>query len=151
VEEDEVPYSLPSQVGRYFLHGIAFSLLLTLLVFLWAFVAGFLVVAGYVIGLIIGIVLLFFIVGGLNIILTEMIWNVSIRTNWQSILGHGLVLSIILVFAGIPHLLVSLYYPSLTATIILFVAYTFIDGFIARWIAAIWEGNDEEEPQRTDE
>jgi len=146
VEEDRVSYSLPSQVGKYFLHGIAFSLLLTLLVFLWAFVAGFLVVAGYVIGLIIGIVLLFFIVGGLNIVLTEIIWDVPIRENWQSILGHGLLLSIILVLAGIPSLLVSLYYPSLTVTIILFIVYAFIDGFIARWIAAIWEGSDEEEP-----
>ena len=146
MEEDRVSYSLPSQVGKYFLHGIAFSLLLTLLVFLWAFVAGFLVVAGYVIGLIIGIVLLFFIVGGLNIVLTEIIWDVPIRENWQSILGHGLLLSIILVLAGIPSLLVSLYYPSLTVTIILFIVYAFIDGFIARWIAAIWEGSDEEEP-----
>lgn len=146
MEEDRVSYSLPSQVGKYFLHGIAFSLLLTLLVFLWAFVAGFLVVAGYVIGLIIGIVLLFFIVGGLNIVLTEIIWDVPIRENWQSILGHGLLLSLILVLAGIPSLLVSLYYPSLTVTIILFIVYAFIDGFIARWIAAIWEGSDEEEP-----
>jgi hypothetical protein len=133
-------------VGKYFLHGIAFSLLLALLVFLWAFVAGFLVVAGYVIGLIIGIVLLFFIVGGLNIVLTEIIWDVPIRENWQSILGHGLLLSIILVLAGIPSLLVSLYYPSLTVTIILFIVYAFVDGYIARWIAAIWEGSDEEEP-----
>ena len=146
MEEDKVSYSLPSQVGKYFLHGIVFSLLLTLLVFLWAFIAGFLVVAGYVIGLIIGIVLLFFIVGGLNIVLTEIIWDVPIRENWQSILGHGLLLSIILVLAGIPSLLVSLYYPSLTVTIILFIVYTFIDGYIARWIAAIWEGSDEEEP-----
>lgn len=151
MEEDEDSDSLPSQVGRYFLHGIAFSLLLTLLVFLWAFVAGFLVVAGSVIGLIIGIALLFFVVGGLNIGLTEIIWGISIRENWQSIFGHGLLLSIILVLAGIPSLLVSLYYPSLTTTIILFVAYAFIDGYIARWIAAIWEGSDEEEPQRTDE
>ncbi len=151
MEEDKVYEPLLSQVGRYFLHGIAFSLLLALLVFLWALVAGFLVVAGYVIGLIIGIVLLFFIVGGLNVGLTEIIWGVSIRENWQSILGHGFLLSIILVLAGIPSLLVSLYYPSLTTTIILFVAYAFIDGYIARWIAAIWEGSDEEEPQRTDE
>ncbi len=151
MEEDEVSYSLSSQVGRYFLHGIAFSLLLALLVFLWAFVAGFLVIAGYVIGLIIGIVLLFFIVGGLNIVLTETIWGVSIRENWQSILGHGLLLSIILVLAGIPSLLVSLYYPSLTTTIVLFVVYAFIDGYMARWIAAIWEGSDEEEPSYTDE
>ena len=92
MEEDEVSYSLSSQVGRYFLHGVAFSLLLALLVFLWIFVAGFLVVAGYVIGLIIGLILLFFIVGGLNTVLTEIIWNVPIRENWQSILSHGLLL-----------------------------------------------------------
>jgi hypothetical protein len=116
-----------------------FSVLMIFLIFLWAFILVFLVVAGAFIGLIIGFVVLFLILGGLNSILSESIWSISTRTGWMSLLGHGIVLFIALIIAHIPGIIVNLTDPSLPITIILFVAGAFVDGFVAKNVASLWE------------
>jgi hypothetical protein len=124
---------------RYFLHGIAFSLLLSILAVGWAFLTVFLLFGLWIIGLAVGIVLLLFIIGGLNTFLTESIWHLQMKEDWKNILVHGLFLIIALFFVGIPHLIVSLTIPSWITTVALFVVYCFIDGFIGLRIAYIWE------------
>lgn len=126
-------------LAKYFVHGLAFSVIMIFLVFLWSFVLAFLVVAGAFIGLIIGLLVLFFILGGLNSFLTEEIWSISTRTGWMSLLGHGVVLFIALIIAHIPSIIINLTVPSLPMTIVLFIAEAFIDGFVAKNVAGFWE------------
>lgn len=138
-EGERKSHSWAFLLARYFLHGISFSALLAISLIVWSFVAAFLVVTGFVIGLILAFVVLFIIIGGLNIVLTESIWHVSIKQDWKDILVHGLLLSIVLSLAGIPSLIINFAVPSWITATALFVVYCFIDGFLARRVAFVWE------------
>jgi hypothetical protein len=130
---------------KYFLHGLAFSVIFLLLSFVWAIILVVLIVAGFLIGLIIGFLVLFFIIGGLNSFLTDLIWSISIKTGWKSLLGHGFVLFIALALVDIPAMIISFIVPSLATTIVLFIIYALIDGFVAKKVAGYWEEEEEEE------
>jgi len=124
---------------KYFLHGISFSFLLLVLAFVWTIIAVALVFIGFIIGLIIGFLVLFYIIGGINAVLTDLIWGVSIKTDRKSLLAHGFVLFILLIIAAIPQFVISFVVPSLATTIVMFIIYCFIDGFIAKSVAGLWE------------
>jgi len=99
---------------KYFLHGLAFSVIFLLLALVWAFILAILVVTGLVIGLIIGLILLLFIIGGLNSFLTDFIWSIPIKTGWKSLLGHGFVLFIALIIVHVPAIMMSSIVPKLS-------------------------------------
>jgi hypothetical protein len=130
---------------RYFLHGIAFSGLFLLLGLVWVVIFAVLVVIGFFIGFIIGLIVLFFIIGGINAFLTDLMWSISVRTDWKGLLSHGFVLFLVLVMVGIPSYLVTLAAPSLVTSIVLFFVYAFIDGYIAKNVAKTWESEEEQE------
>ena len=136
--------SSTSLLIRYFLHGLAFSLLFIVLMLVWVIIAAVLIVVGLFIGLIIGFIILFYFVGGLNAWLTRSIWSFPVKTNFLSLLSHGFVLFIVLLLAQIPQLILSLGWPSLIMTVILFIAYAFVDGYIAKTVASHWEFTSEE-------
>ena len=129
----------PRRVTKYFIHGIAYSVIMVVLVFVWVFATVLLVAVGWLIGLIIGFILLFIILGGLNCFLSEAIWSISTRTAWTSLLAHGLALFVALIIAHVPAFLIDLTVPSLATTIVLFIVYAFVDGFIAKNVAKAWK------------
>lgn len=129
---------------KYFLHGILFSVIFFVLAFFWALIFAVLVVLGLFIGFIIGFVVLFFIIGGLNSFLTDILWDISIKTEWKSLLGHGFVMFILLIIVGIPAVVINFVVPSVATTILLFFIYAFIDGFVAKNVAGWWEEELEE-------
>jgi len=143
--EEEEGYSWTSLLARYFLHGIAFSVLLLLLGFVWAVILVVLVVVGLFIGLIIGLIVLFFIIGGLNAFLTDFIWSIPVRSDWKGLLGHGFVLFLVLLIVGIPSYLVAIVAPGIVTSIVMFVAYAFIDGYVAKNVGKMWESEEEQE------
>jgi len=85
--------------------------------------------------------------GALNVGLTEIIWGTMIGTSLKNILAHVILLLILLGLAGLPSSLVRNISPGLTTTIIMFVIYCFIDGFIARKVALIFEESDGDSPR----
>jgi len=91
-----------------------------------------------------GLILLFFVVGGLNSFLTNLIWSMPVKTGWKSLLGHGLVLFLLLLVVNIPHAIISLLAPSLTTTIVLLVIYAFVDGYVAKNVAGLGKKRPEE-------
>lgn len=99
---------------------------------------------GYIIGLVIGVLVLLFIIGWLNAGLTGFIWDVSIGTDWTSLLAHGFVLLFALLVAHIPAIIVNFAVPSLASAAVMFVVNCFIDGFVAKGVAGYWiEGYEE--------
>ena len=124
---------------KYFVHGVLFSVIGIVLSFVWLAILIVLVVLGSFIGLLIGFVVLFFFIGGLNSMLTGFIWHVSIRTDWKTILLHGFVLSIAFIVVHIPSLVINLAVPSIVTVVVLFIIYAFVDGFVARYIAGMWQ------------
>ena len=142
---------LPSRLLKYFIHGLAFSLLYAILAIIWIFIFAFLVMIGALLGSLVGVLLgfilgflvLFFFVGGLNTFLTRWIWSTSIRSDWPSLLIHGLGLFFALLFASLPmFFLIGIPY-SLVLSVALFVPYSLIDGFIAKNIAFALRENKE--------
>ena len=124
---------------RYFLHGLLFSLISLMLVFVWAFFAVALIFIGSILGLIIGIVLLFFIFGGINTYLMQGIWGISIKGNLLSLFTHGLALFLALLLVSIPSLIINLLAPNIAVSVILFVFYCFVDGYVAKAVGGNWE------------
>lgn len=129
---------------KYFLHGVSFSLLMLVLGLVWVLLLMVLVGVGLIIGLIIGLVVLFILVGGLNSYLTDMIWGIPIKTDWNSLLAHGFALIVAMFIAEIPAFLVTSYVPGLATTAVLFIIYAFIDGFLGKNVGAYWEDMYEE-------
>jgi hypothetical protein len=127
--------SLPSKLFRYFIHGIAFSILFLILAIIWIFIFAFLIVIGSFLGFIIGFVVLFFFIGGLNTFLTRWIWSTDIRSDWLSLFIHGLGLFFALLIASLPMFFLIGTPYSLALSIALFVPYALIHGFIAKNIA----------------
>ena len=129
------PPSLPSRLFKYFIHGLAFSLLYFVLAIVWIVIFAALVIIGSIIGFIIGFVVLFFFLGGLNTFLTRWIWSTNIRSDWRSLFIHGLGLFVALLLASLPMFFLRSTSYSLALSIVLFLPYALIDGFIAKTIA----------------
>ncbi len=126
-------------LAKYFLHGIAFSVLFLLLGIGWAVILLILVSLGFIIGLLIGLVLLFLIVGYLNSFITSLLWFEVKRGFWD-LLFHGVVLFIILlivnaIFSLAPNLAV----PGMATTVVSFIITSFLYGFVAKKVAGWWE------------
>jgi hypothetical protein len=126
-------------LARYFLHGIAFSILFNLLELVWIFILAMLVMVGAIIGFIIGFILLFFFMAVLNTALTDFIWSTTIQSDWKTLLVHGLGLFFILLIMELPGYILMRSGLSLAVLIGAFVVYSFIDGFIAKNVASLWE------------
>ncbi|MDH5482029.1 MAG: hypothetical protein OEY22_04005 [Candidatus Bathyarchaeota archaeon] len=130
-------------LSRYFLHGILFSLIFLGLGFVWVITFVLLVSIASFIGLVLGIIILFFILGGLNVFLTEKIWSMYVKTDWERVLAHGLVLFFVLIIAHIPTMFVNFFVnfliPKLATTTVLFIITAFIDGYVAKNVAARWQ------------
>jgi len=138
-------YTWSSRLTRYFLHGLAFSLLLMVFGIVWLFLLLALVIVGLVIGFIIGLFLLFLIMGALNSILTEYIWNIATKSNWTSLPVHGLALFIVLLLASIPSLVINFTVPGWATAAVLFTPYCLIDGYLAKAVASNWKAEEEYE------
>lgn len=143
-EDEEGPPKIKEKEGalkivvKYFVHGIAFSLLFALLVVAWAFGLVMLVVLGSFIGLAIGVAVLILIVGFLNAVITTQLWF-EVKTGFWDLLLHGLVLLIVLVIVnGLLVTAPSLVFPGIPTTIITFIIGTFVNGFVGRKVAEWW-------------
>lgn len=124
--------------AKYLLHGSLFLMLYFALVFLWVFFLVALLLVGSFIGLIIGLIALFFVMGGLNSFLTDLIWSVPMQTGWKSLMAHGAVLFVSLLVVNIPHVIVDLFVPNLLVAMAFIFIYAFVDGFVARNVANWW-------------
>lgn len=120
------------------MHGLLFSAINFLAIFVWILLLIGLGYVGFLIGLVIGFLVLFLIEGFINTYLTRRLWKISVKTDWKSLLVHGFLLFIALVLVSIPSLIINLVVPSLYTTIVLFIVYCLIDGFVARAVAGRW-------------
>ena len=126
---------------KYFIHGIAFSLLFVLLAVVWAFVLVLLIGLGSFIGLIIGIALLLLIVGVLNAGLGAFLWDIDAGgKGWSGMFFHGLVLFVILLIAELAvSYLPNQVFPGTATFVITFIIRTLLYGIIEKTVCT-WLG-----------
>lgn len=122
---------------RYFIHGIAFSLLFLVLGFMWAFVFALLVGLGSFIGLILGFALLFLIIGYLNSEITKWLWF-DVKTETLSLLVHGIVLFIALLLIDLVFTGIYLAFPYPLFSVVRLLAQAIPYGFVAKKVAGLW-------------
>jgi predicted membrane protein len=116
----------------------------------WVFVLAVLMLLGFIIGVIIGFLILLYLIGLLNMVLTDVIWNIETKDDWKSLFSHGFFLFIALVFVQIPAFLINLVVHNLAITIALFIVYCFIDGYVSKTVAESYK-TKEHEPGETTE
>lgn len=122
-------------VKKYFLHGLIFSVLMFVIFFGWIFLLAFLILLGSIIGLIIGLAVLVYVIGWLNVKLLKYFWNFEAGSKWTELLFHGFILLMALLLVGIPQFLLVWQVPSPVTSVVLFVVYCFVDGYVARNLA----------------
>jgi hypothetical protein len=138
VEENSKESVLRYLLPRYFVHGLLFSIFGFVIGFLLLFIFLGLIFIGALIGLIIGFLLSFLVFGAANAFLMNRIWNIQVNENWMSLLGHGFALVIALLVVSIPSFIIRLYAASLPTTIVLFIIYCIIDGYVAKAVGSYW-------------
>lgn len=134
---EEQKDSIPRLLRKYFIHGIAFSLLFLVLGFMWAFVFALLIGLGSFIGLIIGFALLFLIIGYLNSEITKWLWF-DVKTETLSLLVHGIVLFLALLPIDLVFIGMYLAFPYPLFLVVRFLLQTIPYGFIAKKVAGLW-------------
>jgi len=138
VEENSKESLLRYLLPRYFVHGLLFSIFGLIIGIVLIIILLGLFVFGALIGLIIGLILLFLVFGAVNTFLMDRIWNIQVNENWKSLLVHGFALVIAFLVVSIPSFIISLYAASLPTTIVLFIIYCLIDGYVAKAVGSYW-------------
>lgn len=125
-------------LAKYFVHGIAFSLLFLILGIVWVFVLAVLTALGSIIGFIIGFVLLFLIVGFLNSSITLYLWF-EVESSFGILCLHGFALTIILLILDIIIVTsASLAFSEIATRAVTFIISTFLYGFVGKKVAGLW-------------
>lgn len=130
-------------------HGLGLSVLMFLLIIGWALILGILIALGYIIGLIIGLIVLGLGLGYINSYLAEAVWEMGTDGGLVSKFFHGLLLLIVLIIANIPILAVTYVFPHWLISLILFIIFVPIHGFVGVKVAEVFEVamSQEEEPE----
>ncbi len=125
------------KIGRYFIHGLVFYLLMAASTIVLAAVLVMLVLLASILGFIIWFGVVFLLWGLVNGKLCSWLWHFEVRQHWTSLIGHGFVLFIILLILELPIEFLDLgmaatgvSYPVIF--IIGIIAYPFIDGFVGK-------------------
>ncbi|TFF68647.1 hypothetical protein EU520_00040 [Candidatus Thorarchaeota archaeon] len=133
--------SIPSKIARYFLHGIVYSVIMFFATIMLLVVASFLIIIGSLIGLILGFGLIFITMGWLNASIAGFIWDLDVSSGWQSFLGHGLLLFVLLFIVHVPFLIFEAIYSGMAfgTGVIFFVTEIFVmaivDGYVGKRVA----------------
>jgi peptide/nickel transport system permease protein len=135
---DRIRHLSLKNIAKYFVHGLAFSILFLVLSFVWVFVSAFFTTIGGIIGFIIGLVLLFLLVGFANSLVTSYLWF-KVRYGFWDLFIHGFVLFAILFVVNIAITVVAASVISgIAATLVAFVLGSFVEGFVGRQVASWW-------------
>ena len=146
--EEQSTVDKPTLIAKYFLHGIAFSLLIAGLVIVWIFLLVALIVLGPILGLLLGLLVLVMGVGYANSLLSGYFWEIQTPTKWSSLLVHGLMLMIALGLAGIPFIILEYLAGSLTlvfsviALLVVFVIHSIVNGYLGKAVASMQRESD---------
>ncbi|MCX6651333.1 MAG: hypothetical protein NT131_06735 [Methanomassiliicoccales archaeon] len=130
---------------KYCLHGLGLDVIMFGVTMGWAFLLGLLVSIGWLIGLIIGLAVLIFLFGYINTYVAERVWDISLEIDLGSVFFHGLKLFVFLIIVSIPSLIVAYIVPSWITSVLIFVIYVPIDGYVGMNVAQDYE-TDYEEP-----
>jgi ABC-type transport system involved in multi-copper enzyme maturation permease subunit len=127
--------SFVRNLGKYFLHGFVYSIVMTFSSIVLVFIVVFLITFGSIIGLVLGFCVIFITMGMINRELAKYFWEIETSNEWLSLLKHGFLLFLALLVVGIPGMIFELGLINLDiGTIILYyivflLVFSIIDGY----------------------
>lgn len=147
-EAEELRESLAVLVLKYFVHGILFSLLgLGFVLVALGFLLALMVLGlGGILALIAVLYIIPLFIGAANSVVTELLWF-PVEYSWVSTWVHGGLLLIVLIIVGFIVSLPLSVISQPASIVVNFIVGAFIDGFIGKKIAEMWEGAAEEEEE----
>jgi transcription elongation factor Elf1 len=146
--EEQSAVHMPTRIAKYFLHGVAYSLLVIGFLFVWIFLLVVLLVIGSILGLLLGFLVIIMGVGYVNSFLSGYFWDIQTPTKWSSLLVHGLVLMIAMGLAGTPFIFLEFLVGPLTsifsivAILVLFVIHSIVNGYLGKAVASMQGESD---------
>lgn len=138
-------------LAKYFIHGAGFTALLAIAALISAFFLALLSAVGTYIGIIIGLAILVVLVGVANTYVTQLVWF-RVETSVTKYLYQGILLFTLLALVYVPlqYFYIQLTHiksiPPLLAIAILIIADSFINGYLGKRAAAIWQLPDPNAP-----
>jgi hypothetical protein len=131
------------KIGRYFVHGLVFSILMRASTVVLAAILVMLILFASFLGFIIWFAVVFMVWGLVNAKLCSWLWHFDVRMYWTSLLGHGFVLFIVLLILELPvtFLGIGMSIGGITPAVLFIaeiVAYSFIDGFVGKNIGGMF-------------
>lgn len=120
-------------------HGLGLSILMFLLIIGWALILGILIAIGSILGLIVGFGVLGLGLGYINSYLAEAVWEIRTDDGLVSRLFHGILLLLFLGIANIPFIAVTYLFPHWFISLILFIIYVPIHGYVGIRVAELFE------------
>ena len=120
-------------------HGIGLGILMFLLVIGWAFIFGILVAMGAVIGLLIGLGVLVLALGYINGYLADAVWGMGTDEELIPRFVHGVLLIVVLITINIPAIALSYLFPHWLMSLILFVIYVPVHGYVGFRVAEVFQ------------
>ena len=139
-----------STIGKLFLHGLGYSILIYLLGITSTLMVFFFIGISSVVGFLIALALLFMILGWSNGGIALRLWSVTCDDNWLILIVHGIVLLPTFIIVGAPaffiQAIVSLYtdlVTNLIVTGVLVSVYAVVYGYLARRIASFFRTDNE--------
>jgi hypothetical protein len=155
---DETTFNNPNQKQRkgldlnkyvkYFLHGLAFTLIMFILTIGWVFILIPLAICGFCFGIAIALAILVYAMGWVNTWLMGAVWGKEkMDEDWWAPLLHGAILFAVLLVLSVPWYAVRSVvpeidtWPFLLISIVVFFIYCFIDGFTAYYVGSMFSEN----------
>jgi len=130
-----------SDLTGYCMHGLGLAVIMLVLTLCWAVILMVLVAIGSLIGLFIGMGLFVLALGYINTSLADYVWDLELEEGLASNFFHGLLLFIVLVLVNIPWLAINYISSTWVTTIVLFVVYVPVHGYVGKKVAEMFEGS----------
>jgi len=128
-------------------HGIGLSILMLFLIIGWAVLLMILVAIGSILGLLIGLALLALALGFINSFLAEAVWDMDTDSALIPKFFHGVLLFVILLLVNLPWIAITYYLPHWSITMVLFIIYVPIHGYVGVRVAGVFETVQYEEEE----
>lgn len=125
-------------IAKMYAHGLVFSLITPFISIVFVFLTAILALFGGLIGLFFALLFLAVMFGGVNIGLAGAIWGIRSKSDYQSVLGQGGLLFIVMIVLGL--ILLPLAFLGFGVTLILdFTLFPFVYGLVCRGVALSFE------------
>lgn len=95
-------YSRLDKIGRYLIHGFAFSVMMSVVVIVFTITLPMFIILASILGLIIWFGLIFLAWGWVNGLLCGRLWDIGVSEQLTSLMGHGFVLFLVLLIVNLP-------------------------------------------------